>query len=362
MIVIIKYKTVIYLELMKKYLLFAEQLYSYTILRPLQDVIRKRGDCVVWYIHKIPNLLNSEDASVLTSIKDVQDFNADAVFVPTNWVPDFFPGIKVEIFHGFNVNKRVKKGHFRIRGYFDLYCTQGPSTTEPFQLLAKEHGYFRVVETGWSKLDPMFNCKEPNQLRDQLNTDKPIIFYASTFNKAHSSSPILIDHIKKLVKSEKWYWLVTLHPKTDPDVVSAYRSIKAKNYMFIEPGEEVIPMLTAADAMLCDTSSIFIEFLLLNKPVVTFNTSIPAPHLLDVQVVDQIEPALEHALSRPDDLIKEIKHYCSDIHPSTDGHAAERIVQATNKFISSNKSDLKSKPWNLGRKLKIRKKLKYYKL
>ena len=55
-----------------------------------------------------------------------------------------------------STSARRERGHFRIRGLFDLYCTQGPATTEPFEQLAREHGHFAVAETGWPKLDPLF--------------------------------------------------------------------------------------------------------------------------------------------------------------------------------------------------------------
>jgi hypothetical protein len=47
--------------------------------------------------------------------------------------------------------------HFIIRGLFDLYCTHGPNTTGRFEELAGKSGHFRVSETGWSKLDPLFD-------------------------------------------------------------------------------------------------------------------------------------------------------------------------------------------------------------
>jgi len=349
---------------MKKYLLFAEQLYSYPILRPIQQAIINRGDSAAWFIHKIPNLLSDTDAPVLTSVEDVKTYNPDAVFVPTNWVPDFFPGAKVEVFHGFNVGKRANSSqdHFRIRGHFDLYCTQGPDTTLPFQTLAEQHGYFKVAETGWSKLDPMFNCDQPDQLRNKLNTDKPVIFYASTFSPKLTSAPTLVKHIENLANSNKWHWLVTLHPKSNPETIDLYRNIQCENLTFIEPGEEIIPMLYAADAMLCDTSSIFIEYLLLNKPVVTFNTSVPGSHLIDVKTIGEIEPALEIALTRPANLMEEIEKYANNIHPLRDGHASERILDSTESFLSANYKDLTKKPLNLGRRLQMRRKLKYYRI
>lgn len=347
---------------MKKYLLFANQLYSYPILRPLQEAIQRRGDEIAWFIHGIPNLPGQDDAPVLRNVADVQRFSPDAVFIPTNWVPDFFPGIKVEVFHGFNIGKRANSSqdHFRIRGHFDLYCTQGPDTTDTFRQLADKHGYFRVVETGWSKLDPMFGNDKSAILRARINTDKPIIFYASTFSPKLTSAPELVECIGKLAASNRWHWLVTLHPKSAPEVIERFRNLQGDNLTFIQPGDEVIPMLHAADAMLCDTSSILVEYLLLNKPVVTFNTSVPGPHVIDVDSLEQIESALQRALDRPRQLMAEIEKYCDRIHPCRDGQASERILLATDDFIGSDRTGLKAKPWNLGRKLQMRHRLKYY--
>ena len=70
-----------------------------------------------------------------------------AVFSAANDVPGFIAGAKVQLFHGFNVEKRSDtRGHFRVRGQFDLYCTQGPATTGPFQALADASFFALSVE------------------------------------------------------------------------------------------------------------------------------------------------------------------------------------------------------------------------
>jgi len=42
-------------------------------------------------------------------------YNPDVVIVPGNVVPHFWPGLKVQIFHGLGEEKR---GHYRITGFF----------------------------------------------------------------------------------------------------------------------------------------------------------------------------------------------------------------------------------------------------
>lgn len=350
---------------MKNYLLFVSQTYSFSILQPLHDAIIARGDQAAWFLDGVSSEHLPQNNRQLTSVAEVKQFNPCAVFVPGNWVPDFFPGIKVQVFHGFNVHKRAgsKQDHFRIRGWFDLYCTQGPDTTGPFQALAKKHGFFKVVETGWPKLDPLFGGDLTNELRQQIGTDKPVVLYASTFSPAMTSAPVLYDHIKKLSQDSPWHWLITLHPKMPEDIVSRYQSLQGSNVTFKHSDEGVLPLLRAADAMLCDTSSIMLEFLVQQKPVVTFKSAIKGPQLINVNDPDEIKDALSRALARPEDLMKEIEKYASHIHPYRDGKSSARVLAAVDDFIANNElSNLKSKPLNLGRKIQIRQRMKYYRL
>lgn len=349
---------------MKRYLLFANQLYCYPILRPLQEAIKKRGGEIAWYLHKTKDLLTTDDALRLRSVQEVKRFNPDVVYVTTDWVPDFFPGIKVEVFHGFDIGKRAdtRQSHFRIRGYFDLYCTQGSNTTEPFQKLAKQYGYFKAVETGWPKLDPMFNYPTPSALRSKIGTHKPIILYSSTFSKSFTSAPLLANTIRHLASLNHWHWIVTLHPKMSEEIVNIYKSMASENLTFVECGQDIIPLLHAADAMLCDTSSIFLEYLLLNKPVVTFNTAMPGPHLINIHNENEIENALQHALSRPTELMQRIEEYNDQLHPYRDGKSSERVLEATDNFIDQDYGKLKPRSLNIVRKFQARKKFKYYHL
>jgi len=347
------------------YLLFVSQTYSFAILEPLHDAIIARGDSAAWFLDGVSSQHLPPNSKLLNSIAEVKNYNPRAVFVPGNWVPDFFPGIKVEVFHGFNVHKRAgsKQDHFRIRGWFDLYCTQGPDTTEPFKTLAEKHGYFKVVETGWPKLDPLFKNHVTNELREQIGTDKPIVLYASTFSPALTSAPVLYEYIRQLSQNAQWHWLITLHPKMPKAVVAQYQSLQGPNVTFKHSDEGILPLLKAADVMLCDTSSIMLEFLVQKKPVVTFKSAILGPQLINIENINDIEPALSNALTRPEKLMSEIGKYADLIHPYRDGKSSLRVLKAADDFIENNElSHLKNKPLNLGRKIQIRKKMKYYRI
>ncbi len=351
----------------KRYLMYVEQNYSFAILRPIQDAILSRGGEVAWFItgKEANRALIGENETLLSSVEEVQGFNPIAVFVPGNVVPNFFPGVKVGVFHGFFAGKHGNS-HFNIRGFFDMYCPQGPNTTGPFQELAKKHGFFRVVQTGWPKLDPLFKAHnaqieaQQSQQNDSHSNHKPTILFASTFSKIATAAPHVFDTIKRLSESGEWNWLVTLHPKMDKDVVAKYQSIESKHLRFIE-NSGVLSALQEADVMLCDTSSIISEFIVLQKPVVTYKTLNNGEHLINVEELDDIENALRYALTKPSELMQKVISFGQLIHPDTDGKSSERVLEAVDWFIEEGHKGLKKKPLNLLRSYKIRKKMGYFK-
>ena len=200
-----------------KFLLFISQNYSFEILRPLQHYAWSNGDEILWivYNNNLDTSKFNDNEHFTTDITAAINFNPDAVFAPGNIVPSFIPGLKVQIFHGFEWKK---KGHFRIRECFDLYCTQGPFFTDKFESLAKNHNFFDVVETGWPKLDPLFSA--PKLPLD--NNKKPVVLYAPTFSPALTSVPDLFNEIIKLSRQGDYHWIVKFHPKMATEWVEKF--------------------------------------------------------------------------------------------------------------------------------------------
>lgn len=305
--------------------------------------------------------LQSHEAE-LTTVSDVVDWKPDAVFVPGNVVPSFIPGLKVAVFHGFNagkINRRGRLDHFEIRGCFDLYCTQGPDTTIPFLELAQKYKYFDVVETGWPTLDPLFTAEYSNPYIDKAD-DRPTILMCSTFSRNLSCAPTLFEKVKEFSKKGNWRWLIQFHPKMPTTVVEQYKSLQNENLTFVET-DNVLPLLKAADVMLCDTSSVLLMFLILQKPVVTFRNQEPAPHLLNVTQVEEVEAMLIDALQGREEHRREIAKYVSQIHPYSDGRSSARVIDAVSRILDTEERNRKNKPLNLVRNFKVRKKLNYWK-
>lgn len=344
----------------KKYLLYAAQNYSFAILRPLQEAIRQSGGQAQWFLmgNEINHQYLTDDEIKLNSIEEVIEFQPDAVFVPGNVVPTFIPGFKVAVFHGFNagkLNRRGKLDHFNIRGCFDLYCTQGPNTTATFDELANKYKHFSVKETGWPAIDPLY-------LSESLQkNEKPTILLCSTFSRNLSCAETLFEKVKELSTTGRWNWLVQFHPKMASSTVEKYKSIQGDNLVFVET-DNVIPLLQKADVMVCDTSSVLTMFLLLNKPVVTFKNSNPKGHLIDIDNVDLLEPSIDRALQRPDDVMEPIVDFIEQTHPYKDGLSSQRVLNAVDELLEGSNLPKKSKPLNLVRAFKMRKSLNYWKL
>ena len=339
---------------MTKFLLYLSQPYSIPICRPLQAEIERRGLAVRWFCDEPATKAHlDQTARVLHTVAEVKHYQPDVVLVATNVVPHFFSGIKVQIFHGFSVGKRSHaKGHFNIRGFFDLYCTQGPSTTTPFKALQAKHRHFEVVETGWSKVDPLFPL--PPSLP---STPRKVVMISSTFTTRLSlaKNPTAVAEIARLARLGEWEFIAVLHPKMEREIVEQFWAMEGEHFHFYDT-TELIPLFKRADVMLSDTTSAITEFVLQHKPVVTLNNNQPQPYMINITDAHAIEGAIREALTRPPKVMEALEGFIAQTHPYADGRSSQRVVEACLDFLRHH--TIKRKPLNLIRKYKIWKRLR----
>jgi hypothetical protein len=344
-----------------KFLIYISHSYSIPTGLPLEKEIRKRGHEVMWFSDTTEgNRKLQTFENVFTHIKQAIDYQPHIVLVASNTVADFLTGIKVQIFHGFNAQKRPSKStrfsHFKIRGFFDLYCTQGPSTTRYFKQLANKFRHFKVVETGWPKMDSLFTYQEI------LNKDKrPHILIASTFSKKISLAynDEIYQEVKHLITTKKYKFSLVLHPKMPEKIINKWKQLCCDDFNYYET-TELNPIFVQADRLLADTTSAIQEFILLRKPVIAFCNKNQPNYLINITSSDQLEQALDLDIANLKEMQNHTEQYIQQLHPYNDGKSSKRVIDESIKFLHADKQDLKNKPLNLNRKLKVRKRLKYF--
>lgn len=287
----------------------------------------------------------------MPDISSAVAYNPDAVFAPGDRLPGFIPGLKVQVFHGLNEDKRGNV--YPERGLFDLYCTEGPARTAMLKPLAEQRGYFQVRETGWIKLDAILG-----KPRDIVSYDRPQLVFASTFTPRLSGAEALHGEIERLSQSDQWQWLVTLHPKMAAETVARYHSLEGENLSY-HGTDRAIDLLRRADIMISDNSSILQEFLLLNKPVVTYRSRNPQACMINITQASELEAAIHQALAPDEKLLQTIEAYGSSVTPFLDGESSIRVLDAVEEMLQGGWQD--TKPSNNWRNYKMRQQLNYLK-
>ena len=340
-----------------KCILFCENPYAFGILIPISKELQKRGHSYIWYISE--HLISEfplKDESYTTQISDLKAFVPDAIFVPGNEVPHFLRGVKIQVFHGL---AGEKKGHFRIRHYFDLYYTPGPFFTKKFKELSLRYKNFEVQETGWSKLDVYSTdidlYKHDKSMLLEKHQAENIILYAPTFSPSLTSAPSLIKEIEILAEDKNKLILLKFHDLMDSTIVNKYIKLAntVTNIVFIGD-RNIIKYLLISDLMISDTSSVVYEFLLLNKPVVTLNARSPQLAWHNILKQDDLVESVNTNL-KSDPLANKRAEIIAKYHPYTDGESSKRMVEATEQYILKNGVPEK-RNLSIFRKYKINKK------
>ena len=319
-------------------ILFCQNNYAFGILEPIKTYLKKNGHDYIWYVNeKISSDFPFKNEKNTSSITELENYKSDAIFVPGNEVPHYLRGLKVQIFHGL---AGEKKGHFRIRHYFDLYLTQGPYFTERFNKLKSIYKDFDVIETGWPKLDIYGTDKtafeqERRELLQKYNAEK-ILLYAPTFSPKLTSAPFLVEQIKSLSENKEYLILLKFHPLMDVSWIQIYKDLanEIPNIIF-ETEKNIIKFLLISDVLISDTSSVIYEFLLLDKPVITFNNISDNILWQNSSDYNELISLVEKNLNE-DPYSKERKFIFENYHPYNDGKSAKRMVDAVAGYIKKN--------------------------
>lgn len=332
-----------------KILFYLAKPYALACTQTLRELVRAKEGCESLCFSPEKLLPHLPDEHHTSIIQQASEFKPDIVFCPGNYVHDAIPGIKVQLFHGLGYEK---KGHFAIRHFFQVYCTPGPVLTERFEALARKHKSFFVVETGWPKVDLLFQNQEHTDKKlENLPKDKKIILYAPTFSRKLTSVPKIMNQLKRLPREDEFF-LIKLHDLHNREERTFLKKLPQDRFRVVDD-PNITPYLKAADILVSDTSSVVYEFALLKSAIVLIE-----PKRTDFPVETCKAPFLRESLDKAREPAPEreagLQAMMDRIHPWRDTGSAERIFDSVCNTDFLERAKQLPKKTNWFRRLKFR--------
>ncbi|MFC2150731.1 CDP-glycerol glycerophosphotransferase family protein [Calditrichota bacterium] len=229
----------------------------------------------------------------------------------------------------------------------DLICVPGSHHKQLLQRVVKKP----ILVTGLTKFDPVWSgeLKREDILRRYgVDPVKKVVLFAPTFTRELSAVPMVTDSVTKWLNDDM-HLLIKLHGMSPPEWIEMYRLIAQNDdkITYVED-MDLTPALVAADLMVSDVSSAFMEFAALDKPVVLVNnpkrTSFIGFDPRDIEYTwrdigvqtdnpDEIADLIRNQLSNPKRLSEKRMQYTDKLVGPRDGKAGERIANGIEALI-----------------------------
>lgn len=333
-----------------KFLFYLSKQYSLPIIEPIVKYLTHTDHEFGFFVsEKVKKIFPSgwQKYRVFSQIDEGKKFQPDFVLAPGNFIDYRLPGIKVQLFHGLGVEKA---SHFKIRHFFDVYCTSGPFVTQRFLELKKKYKYFEILETGWTKVDHILSYSNAESAGEKIiPPDKKIILFAPTHSRKMESAGELMNIIPHIIRNNE-FWLIKFHELLDQKIIRDFKlSLDGKAKIISD--NDITPYLYAADVLISDTSSVFYEFMLLDKPVISYKTRSRLDKGLNISDPAILRDAIDWSLKNPQANSAQRKKHILDINPYLDGKISQRLIES----LIENKERFTGirKPWNLFRKMQV---------
>ncbi|MBV5350385.1 CDP-glycerol glycerophosphotransferase family protein, partial [bacterium] len=140
------------------------------------------------------------------------------------------------------------------------------------------------------------------------------------------------------------YLVIKLHTMTDSLIVEQHRQLAATHprIRFVEE-IDVTPAMAAADILISDVSSVLVEFMGLNRPVVAVNNPRQQEYenyqaddieyrvrdaCLQVTDIEGLLEAVARSIQQPEELARHRMRYAEALCFGRDGRSAERVATA----------------------------------
>jgi len=187
----------------------------------------------------------------------------------------------VQLYHGTPLKRLETINHWPVfklfakrcllaflgRQYDYVFCASdsGAEALNQFFKIDKKH--FKV--SGFPRNDVLFRNK-------QIATDKKCILYMPTFREYSQGSPNFNlfsnfnqANLEEVLKTHNAHLFIKLHPNDYSRSGEILGKIKENDYIhFLFGIDDIYPFLSGVDILITDYSSIYFDFLLLDRPII----------------------------------------------------------------------------------------------
>lgn len=242
--------------------------------------------------------------------------------------------------------------------------TQNEHTTDVFKNAFQLDGLYdgTFIEDGYPRTDLTINKSRKEMEQEivkngiHLNKKKNLLFaptYRGNFMDPADNIDELLNSVQNLESQTDYNILLKVHPFLYNNVIEDGRFKKYLISDTVDPNE----ILSVADLLVTDYSSIFFDFLVTNKPVIFYTSdyekytkerglymnvdSLPGP--TTTNITDLIE-TINHNLFNEEKYIERYKNYKKQFVPYDDGEVTKRLVdRVINNTPLVNKSNKKER-------------------
>lgn len=210
--------------------------------------------------------------------------------------------------------------------------------------------------TGYIQMDNLFSAPRPSQ----IPANHKVVLYAPTWHQGLSSLPMLHSRVAELLHAGRSDTFVVIKPHPlvqegqDPVLAPWMQTLRGvcrerPNTLLIEErGEDVMPWLKAADVLVTDASSVQLEFLALDRPLVLIDNPERTgsihfdPKGLEwvwrdmgeaLENVDLLPAAISHSLDHPRDRAPQRAVYRERLFGQlVDGRSGSRLAEQIDRI------------------------------
>ncbi len=284
----------------------------------------------------------------LPILDDFTAWNPDAVIMAENYAHRFEGNGKLAL-----VPERISSKGLSFTEHqaaerdnlLDLICAPGPIHKQKTEQSGKV--FTSVIGTGFPKLDAVFKEGFAVQAKlkqyARISPKKKAILYAPTEVMPLSSVPILWTRIRQLA-NDQTHLFVKLHPRSPYSWTEDFRLLAGNDpNITLVREDDLASFLALADVVISDTSSAYLEAILLDKPVVLFENpnqrEYPLYQSNDLEYMfqkaafvtssfEELNTAVQVYLADPEQHQEERAEARLQLHVDLDGNSAQRVADA----------------------------------